>query len=285
MCASASRLYRAVQLLLMYNEERRAHGYEPIEAECVLFARDGSEELTHQSVAPPPLDGTAEAASSAAEEPAGAAKSALVRSPTDGRPALDQQFGSSAWLLWEPDGETRSALQRQITRSIQASRTSLDLPRTSLDLPRTSLDLPRTSQMAAVSAGAGDAISTPVLSPLTEMSADGHAPAEQPAASVDAAPPTAPPPSTARPALPAALQELLEELEQPPEAVSEAILQFLAGLPAERLAHLATLYRMGALQPTDPISRQQRYVTAVANAPGNIKAGAETIKGKASRAK
>lgn len=139
--------------------------------------------------------------------------------------------------------------------------------------------------MAAVSAGAGDAISTPVLSPLTEMSADGHAPAEQPAASVDAAPPTAPPPSTARPALPAALQELLEELEQPPEAVSEAILQFLAGLPAERLAHLATLYRMGALQPTDPISRQQRYVTAVANAPGNIKAGAETIKGKASRAK
>ena len=48
---------------------------------------------------------------------------------------------------------------------------------------------------------------------------------------------------------------------------------FVKALDADNREHLEKLYRLGALMPHDPVKRQERYVKAVARAPGNIKAG------------
>ena len=45
------------------------------------------------------------------------------------------------------------------------------------------------------------------------------------------------------------------------------------GLEESQKEHLMKLYRLGVLHAVDAISRQQRYVKALANCPGNVKVG------------
>jgi hypothetical protein len=187
----------ADQLLLLFNDDRRAHGLPELEP--------WGEEEEEEASGEPSAAGGMEAAAA----PQGGATAPPPAALADGAgapPSLDRMVASSAWLLWEVE-ETGDKGERRLPQRL-ASCKKLAMASKAKLLP---------AQDAAVVDGA--------------------------------------------------------EAGEAPTALPADVQTFLDGLSEEAREHLEKLYRLGALKPDDPVSRQQRYVKAVGNATGNKKAG------------